>query len=135
MDGLSIAASVFAVVQLTAACLKLGRKVLGHSKHSSDSLTEILSTLDSFNRTIKNLHTHLETNEQDHARLQALSHLNKPLEGCESALIMVQNRLKNVNFLGRYVVGRHFDKRLRKALRTVEEARTLFELALDADQR
>ena len=106
MDGLSIAASIIAVVQLTGTCLKLGKNFLGPSQHSSASLNAISQSLYSFNAAIQNLQTHYEINEEDHARLHALSPLAEPLKRCEEALGIISERLDTVDFLGQYVVGK-----------------------------
>jgi hypothetical protein len=135
MEVLGIASSIIAVVQLTASCIKLTQKFLGPSQHNSESLGAIQQALYSFNGTIKNLQTHLEINEEDHTRLEALNHLDEPIKRCDCALKMLQDRLENVNFLGQYLVGNRFDGRLRKCLKTIAEARRLFELALAADQK
>lgn len=135
MDGLSVAASIIAVVQLTTTCLKLGKKYFGPSVYGSASLQAISTTLYGFNGTIRNLQTHFEINEEDQARLDALSHLDAPLKRCKEALEMLEDRLKSVNLIGQYVAGKFFDRKLRKCLQTIDDARTLFALALDADQK
>lgn len=135
MEALGVAASIIAVVQLTTACLKLGNKYLGPSIHDSTSLKALLSTLYNFNGTVKNLQTHLEINEEDHARLETLRHLGLPLQRCEEALNMIQDRLKAAGVFGQYVIGSRFDSKLQKALKGIEDSRVLFELALKADQQ
>lgn len=135
MDGLSVAASIIAVVQLTGTCLKLGTKFLGPSQHSPASLGAISQSLYSFNGTIRNLQTHYEINEEDQARLNALSHLAEPLKRCEESLRMISERLETMNFMGQYVVGKLFDRKLKRSLHVLEEARKLFELALHSDQQ
>jgi len=134
MDGLSVAASIMAVVQLTGACLKLGKKFLGPSQHSPAGLDLIAKSLYDFNGAIKNLQTHYEINEDDQTRLNALNHLAEPLKRCEEALEIIRERLQNTTFLGRYVVGERFDRKLKKSLQVMEEARKLFEMALYSDQ-
>ena len=135
MDGLSVAASITAVIQLTAVCLKVSKKFLGPSQYSSASLDSILKSLYAFNGTIKNLQTHYEINEDDQARLDALNHLAKPLKSCEEALEIIRERLQNTTFFGHYVVGERFDRKLKNTLQDMEEARKLFEIALHSDQQ
>lgn len=135
MEALAATASIIAVLQLTTACLKAGKKYIGPSSHSPESLREILATLYRFNGTLNNLKLHLEINEEDQARLQALNHLDEPLRHCESVLRLLQNRLANVTVLGQYVVGERFDGKLKKDLNGLEDARALFELALQSDQQ
>ena len=135
MDGLSVAANIIAVVQLTAVCLKVSKRFLGPSQYSSASLDAISKSLYTFNGTIKNLQTNYEINEDDQARLDALNHLAKPLKRCEDALEIIRERLQNATFLGRYVVGKRFDRKLKNTLQDIEEARKLFEIALHSDQQ
>lgn len=133
MDGLSVAASIIAVIQLTGTCLKLGKKLFGPSQHSSASLNAISQSLYSFNGTIRNLQTHYEINEEDQARLDALSCLAEPLERCKEALGIISERLETTDFFTQYIVGKSFDKKLEKSLHILEEARKLFELTLRSD--
>jgi hypothetical protein len=135
MDGVSVAANIIAVVQLTAVCLKLSKKFLGPSQYSSASLDSISKSLYAFNGTIKNLQTNYEINEDDQARLDALNYLAKPLKRCEEALEIIRERLQNATFLGRYVVGERFDRKLKNTLQDMEEARKLFEIALHSYQQ
>lgn len=135
MEALSVAASITAVVQLAAACLKVGRRLFGSSEHNSARLLTIVQSLYSFNGTIRNLQTHYEINEDDQARLDTLSHLAEPLKRCEEALAVISKRLETVNFLGQYIIGNLFDKKLEKSLRELEEARKLFKLALLSDNQ
>jgi hypothetical protein len=135
MDGLSVGASVIAVVQLTETCLRLGKKFLGPSHHSPTRLDTIAQSLYSFNRIIRNLQTHYQINEKDQARLDALSHLTEPLKKCMEALEIISERLQTVDFLGQYVVGKLFDTKLKRSLHVLEEARKLFELVLHSDHQ
>lgn len=132
MEVLTIAASIIGVVQLTGTCLKLCNRFLGPSKHS---LEEISATLYGFHGAIRNLQTHLEINEEDQTRLDALNYLDRPLANCKEALELLEKRLKNTSFLGQYVVGNLFDKRLKGVLDTLKNSKSVFELTLHADQQ
>jgi hypothetical protein len=73
MDGLSLAASVIAVIQLAASCLKLSKKWVGPSKFSSTELTAMAMALYGFNGALNNFKTHLEIYDDDEARLSTLA--------------------------------------------------------------
>lgn len=133
MDGFSIAASIIAVLQLTGACLKLGAKFLGPSRHNSATLSTITQSLYSFNGTVSSLQAHYKIHEDDQERLNALTRLAEPLKRCEEVLRIISERLETVDFLGQYVVGKLFDKKLQRSLHVLEEARKLFELTLHCD--
>lgn len=135
MDGLTVAASIMAVIQLTNTCLKYGTKHFGPSAHNSADLQSISQHLYSLHGILKNLETHLELHEEDAIRLNALGHLQEPLERCAEALKVVEERLKTINSIGKYVVGKHFDGKLRKALRMIEESQKLFTFALHSDHQ
>jgi hypothetical protein len=43
--------------------------------------------------------------------------------------------LKNPTFIGKHIIGEGFDKKLKKALSVIDDARKLIELALLSDQQ
>lgn len=89
----------------------------------------------SFHGAIKNLQTHLEINEEDQTRLDTLNHLDRPLANCKEALDLLKTRLETTTFLGQYIVGTVFDKRLKSVLETLKTSKSVFELTLHADQQ
>ena len=107
------------VVQLTGICLRLGNKFLGPSHRSPAGLHLIAKSLYEFNGAIKNLQTHYEINEDNQIRLNGLNHLAESLKRCEEALEIVREQLQNTSFLGRYVVGARFDRKLKKSLQVI----------------
>lgn len=135
MDPVSVAGLAIAVAQVTSACLKSSGKLVGPSKHNSKTLLEIMSDLYSFNAAIKNLQTHLEANEEDQGRLNALSILQEPLETSKKALEMIKSRLEDPKFMHKYVLGARFDEKLKGYLGTLKIGRRLFDDVLLMDQR
>jgi hypothetical protein len=137
MDGLSVAASVIAVVQLTELTLKVAHKHvgLGPSRFENAELRSISRALYTFNGVLQTLQTHLRINEEDEARLQTLNHLTEPLDQCKEALGLVSSQLESSSFVGKHIIGERFDRKLKKALSVVEDARKLIELALLSDQQ
>jgi hypothetical protein len=47
--------------------------------------------------------------------------------------VCFRERLQNATFLGRYVIGKRFDRKLRNTLQDIEGARKLFEVVLHSD--
>lgn len=137
MDGLSVAASVIAVVQLTEFTLKIAHKHvgLGPSRFDKTELQSISRALYAFNGMLQTLQTHLRISEEDETRLQTLNHLTEPLSQCKEALRLVSGQLENPTFSGRHIIGERFDRKLKKALLVIDDARKLIELALLSDQQ
>jgi hypothetical protein len=137
MEGLGVAASVMAIVQLTELTLKLAHKHMGlePSRFDNTELQSISQALYAFSGMLQTLQTHLRINEKDEARLQTLNHLTEPLSRCEEALELLSGRLENATFIGKYIIGERFDKKLKKALSVIDDARKLIELSLLSDQQ
>ena len=135
MDGLSLAASVIAVIQLAGSCLKLSRKYLGPSELGSSDLSLMIIALYGFNGAVKSFQTHLEIYEDDEVRLSSLKYLKPVLEQCEKALQTIEHFMGKSGFIGKHVIGPRFDYKLKASLKALDEAKELFMLALHADQR
>jgi len=135
MDGLSLAASVIAVIQLTGSCLKLSRKWIGPSEFGSSDLTAMTMALYGFNGAMKNFQTYLEIHEDDEARLGSLEYLKPALERCEGALNIIKDFMEGGRFIRKYLKGPKFDRNLKSSLKAVDGAKELFMLALHADQQ
>jgi hypothetical protein len=135
MDGLSLAASVIVVIQLTGSCLKLSRKFLGPSEFSSFNLASMANALYGFNGAVKSFQTHLEIYEDDETRLSSLEHLKPVLKQCEEALHIIEDFVGKSGFIGKHVIGPRFDHKLKTSLKALDGAKELFMLALHADQR
>ena len=81
MDGLSLAASVIAIIQLAGSCLKLSRQLLGPSEFGD--LSSMITALYGFHGVVKSFQTHLEIYEDDEARLTTSSpYLNNVKKRC-----------------------------------------------------
>ena len=135
MDGLSLATSVIAVIQLAGSCLKLSRKFLGPSEFSSSDLTSIITALYRFNGAVKSFQTHLEIYEDDEARLSSLEYLKPALGRCEEALKVIKDFMDTSGFIGRHFIGPKFDRKLKPSLKALDGAKELFMLALHSDQQ
>jgi hypothetical protein len=135
MDGLSLAASVIAVIQLAGSCLKLSKKFLGPSEFGSSDLNSMTTALYGFNGAIKSFQTHLEIYEDDEARLGSLEYLKPALKRCEEALNVIKDFVEKSAFIGKHVIGPRFDQKLKASLKALDGAKELFMLALHSDQQ
>jgi hypothetical protein len=135
MDGLSLAASIVAVIQLAGSCLKLSRKFLGPSEFGSSDLSSMITALYAFNGAVKCFQTHLEIYEDDEARLSSLEYLKPVLEQSNKALHIIEDFVGKNSFIGKHVIGPRFDYKLKASLKALDGAKELFMLASHADQR
>lgn len=134
-DGLSVAASVFAVIQLAGACLKLSGKWLGPSEFGSTDLAAVEMTLVGFAEAATKFQTHLRAHEDDTARMESLGFLSRVLERCTTALGVVKDFIENRGFIGKHIIGPRFDHKLKASLKALEAAKELLAFALHADHQ
>jgi hypothetical protein len=135
MDGLSLAASVIAVIQLAGSCLKLSRRWVGSSEFGSSDLATVTTALYEFNGAMKTFQTHLEIYEDDEARLRSLDYLKPAFERCKEALDIVKDFSEHTSFIGKHLIGPKFDRKLKPSLKALDGAKELLMLALHADQQ
>lgn len=127
---LGVAASIIACIQLTGTLLKR----VGPSDHSKKDLNGILKTICGFKGAYEGLTTSLQLNEEDETRLSALQHLEEPLRDCKRVLDLLEKRLESTNFFGQHVLGSLWDGKLKRGLKILQDAKTLFEITFDGDQ-
>jgi len=135
MDGLSIAASVIAIIQLAGCCLDLTKRWLGPSEFGSTDLAAIQTTLFGFIKAMESFQAHLEARSGDESRLKSLQLLSPALERCKESLGIVKGFVENSSFIGRYVIAPRFDRKLKTSLKSLEAAKELFGFALHADHQ
>ena len=135
MDGLSLAASVIAVIQLAGSCLKLSRRWIGPSEFGSSDLATMTTALYEFNGAMMTFEIHIKIYEDDEARLSSLGHLKPALERCKEALNIVKDFMEHTGFIGKHFIGPKFDRKLKPSLKALDSAKELFMLALQADQQ
>ncbi|KAK4164121.1 ubiquitin-conjugating enzyme E2 4 [Cladorrhinum sp. PSN259] len=133
MDGVSVAASVIAIIQLSTSCLKLSSKWLGPSEFDTSELGRITSSLYAFNGAMKNFQTHLEINEDNEARLKALDQLKPVLQRCEAALNITKEFMERAGFVGRHLLAPRSDRKIKLAIKMLDDAKELFVLAIHHD--
>jgi len=84
---------------------------------------------------VKTFQTHLEIHENDEARLNSLEYLKPVLESCKEALNIIKDFVERNSFIGKHIIGPKFDRRLKKSLKALDEAKELFTMALHGDQQ
>jgi hypothetical protein len=135
MDGLSLAASIIAVIQLAGSCLKQSKKIIGPSDFSSSDLKSMTTALYGFNGALKTFQTHLEIHDDDEARLSSLEYLKPALGRCEEALNVIKDFMERRSFIGKHIIGPKFDRKLKTSLTALDGAKELFTMALHSDQQ
>jgi hypothetical protein len=128
---LGITASIIACLQLTGALIKRAKS----SDHSRKDLNHILKVICGFKGAYEALELHLKYSEEDSSRLSAFNHLNEPLVDCKAALELLEKRLRDMDFIGQYLIGGQWDRKLNKCLQRLEDAKGFLELALSADHQ
>ncbi len=128
---LGITASIIACIQLTGSLLQRA----GRSDHNRADLNRILQVVTGFSGAYEGLKLCLQFNENDHARLSTLQHLEGPLKDSKAVLELLQKRLENMGFMSQFILGSTWDGRLKKILKRMEDAKALFELAMHSDQQ
>ncbi len=135
MDGLSLAASVIAIIQISGSCLKLCSRYVGPSKFGSKDLTAIVTTLYDFNGALAAFQIHLEIFEDDEARLSSLAYFKPALERSKETVQVVESFMTESSFLTKHFMGPKFDARLKASLGALDGAKELFRLAVPGDQQ
>ncbi|MCJ1267848.1 hypothetical protein MMC22_007734 [Lobaria immixta] len=128
---LEVAASIITCLQLTGKLLKR----VGPSGNSRKDLNEVSIAICGFQGAYEGLKSYLQLHDEDEPRLSALQHLEEPLRDYKQILGLLEKRLGNTNFVGQYIVGTLWDAKLKRGLKRLQDAKTLFEIALNADQR
>ncbi len=136
MAEIGLAASVIAVVQLASSCLRLCGNRLGPSEIGSSELVAASTALYELHGALQSIQLCLAAgSEEDQGRLRSLDYLRPAVLRCEAALGIVKGFMAKTGFVEKHLGGVMFDRKLKTALVTLEGARDLFVLALNADQR
>ncbi|MCJ1264869.1 hypothetical protein MMC22_004744 [Lobaria immixta] len=112
---LGVAASIITCVQPPGALLQR----VGPSDQSKKDLNRILKAICGFSGAYEGLRTSLQLNEEDEASL---------------ILDLLEKKLDSPKFFGEHIVGSLWDAELKRGLKILQDAKTLFKIALDADQ-
>lgn len=128
---LGVTASIITCMQLTDSMLQRA----GPSDHNRADLKRILQVVNGFRGAFEGLKLCLQFNENDHARLSTLQHLEGPLKDSKAILEFLQKRLENLRFMDQFILGKLWDRKLKKLLERLEDAKALFELAMHSDQQ
>jgi len=109
--------------------------------HSSSSLraelVPLLGKLTAFAGILRGLQLECELDESDNGRLHVFAHIQEPLEACRRAARTIVARLDQLVSVGGISLsfGKVMNKETTAALHILDQAKSVLELALTADQR
>lgn len=105
MDGLSLTASVIAIIQLASSCLKLSRGWIGPTDFGSSDLSTMTIALYEFTGAMKTFQMHIEIHEGDEIRLSSLDYLKAALDRCKGALDTIKGFMDCSSFVVKHLIG------------------------------
>lgn len=130
MDGLSIAASIIAVLQITTQVASLSYKYLSGVKRAPEELPKLAHEL----KSIITVLATLQVCAQDHESA-ALRELEDPLRSCLTEMVALQTKLSpRKGWLARLKWPFEEKETLEVILR-IERLKGLFTLAMNSDQQ
>lgn len=136
-EAIGLAASIFSLIQATQTCMKMVKRFMGPSEHSSEDLKTMHRSLSDFWGVILVFNVQLnqldEDDEDDSAKLQSLEYLQPVVDNCNDSVQSIKEFMKSrrsKKFFG----GVIFDKRLQKLLKELDNAKEIFKISATADQ-
>src|SRR5436190_15076680 len=95
-EGLAIAASIIAVIQITESVTSLCRMYIGKVRGADKEIFQIINTIASFKGILEFLQSFVNDDENQSRLplLQSLSHEHGPLEVCRAALTDIESKLR-----------------------------------------
>lgn len=135
MDGLSTAASIIAVIQITGTVIQYLGSVKGAPKERQRLLTE-LSNVTGILIVLKDEAENAENGESWNATFRSLNMPNGPLRQFHVALEALASKLSpgdGLKKIGRSLMWPFQEKEIRQLLSTIESQKALFNLARQND--
>lgn len=134
MDPFSLTVGVVGILTAAQSCLKMIKKQIGPSAMSSEEMQNMMKTLWGINGVMGSFKAYQELHDDDDDRMSSLEYL-KPVatRSCEAIQIIK-------DYIGsgrreRFLHGVKFDKKLKLALKALEDASRLFSMALVSNQQ
>lgn len=139
MDGASAAASVIALVELSAKVLSLTVEYSNKVKSAKEDISRFRLELEAFIKVLRILQTLSQIPEA--TRLVALRSLSESIQQCKLELVHMQKKLeptKSQNAMSRYGIRAlkwPFENReLQNQIDVLERYKSIFSTALNVDQ-
>lgn len=134
MDPFSISVGILGIISSVTSCLKLAKQHIGPSAMSSTEAESLKKSLYEFLGVMHSFKAHLELHDDDDERLASLEYLTPAVNRSLEALKIVKEYI-NSGRTDKLFRGVKFDKRLKASLKSLDDARQLFSLAVLADQQ
>lgn len=135
-EVIALVASIVSILEGVHETASFVRKRVHSTKSLREEIVPLLSKLTALKGILQGLQLQCELSEPDHDRLHVLSHLNDPLKACDLAIRTVMARLDRVRSTNPALLtfGKFLDNETLTALRLLDNARSVLDLALSADQ-
>ncbi|KAK3389894.1 hypothetical protein B0H63DRAFT_464493 [Podospora didyma] len=135
MDPFSVSVGIIGIVSAVKGCLKLANKHVGASAISSEEAEALMKSLYELNGATRNFQMHQELNDDDDDLMASYECLQPVIKRSLEAAQMVKEFLQNNSKIAKAFRGVKFDKKLKVALKSLDEATKLFNMAILADQQ
>lgn len=136
-EAIGLAASIFSLIQATQASMKLVRRFIGPSEHSSEDLKTMHRSLSDFCGVILVFDVQLkqldDDDDDDNAKLQTLKHLQPVVDNCNESVQFIREFVKSRR-TKKFFGGVIFDKKVRNSLKELDRAKEIFKMSATADQ-
>lgn len=134
---LGLIGSIVSILEGLGKVTTLLKRNVHKSSTMRKELVPVLGKLTAFTGVLHGLQLECELDESDSARLQVYEHIRAPLEASEKAAKTIMARLNQAISVGgiSLAFGKVLNKETITALHILYQAKDVFDLALDADQR
>jgi hypothetical protein len=130
MDPVSAIGLVASIITLLELAEPLARR-LGPSSHNKQELSRMIQVLIASKRSYESLRDFFEDGKQESTMSEYIA---EPEKQCIEVLSYLRKRLENQTFVDRYILGGRWDKMLDKSVKILEDAKNLFDQAMQIDQ-
>lgn len=134
MDPFSLTVGVFGLVTAVTSCIKGIKKHVGPSSRSSAETESLKKSLCEFLGAMTSFQAHLGLNDDDDERMASLEQLKPVITQSLESLEIVQHFIDSGR-TKQILRGIKFDKKIKIALKSLDDASELFKMAILLDQR
>lgn len=132
MDPLSLAGGVIAIITLVTSCLKGINKHIGPSVTSSAEIEKANETLYNILSVTSGFKTYLDLHDEDEDHMNILEVLAPVVTETLNAVQIIKDYVGSGR-TERAFRGVRFDRKLTKALKSLDEASKVFKMAVSAN--
>ncbi|KAK4223080.1 hypothetical protein QBC38DRAFT_539242 [Podospora fimiseda] len=135
MDPFSITVGILGIVTAAKGCLKLVNKRIGPSNHSTEEILALRESLYNFKAAAENFEFHLDSYDDEDSFLVTYNGLQPVIKKSMEAVHVVQAHIRNTTIIGKILKGAKLDKKLKDALKALDEATKVLHIAVLSDQQ